>query len=835
MQSSQLTGDRSLLEQLTIDNGVASSGHEARCFHCGKRVPGARLLAEKTDTDKRFCCSGCESVYLLLSQSDLCAYYDLRKIGRDIRSSAQSSFESPEISEGSIEYDFLDTSDFRLESGISSQRPILKFFLSGVHCTACLWLVERLPKICDGVESARLDLGTSILKLELKSGEKFSPACLALQKIGYRPYPVLSGGEAEKIEEQENRSFLYRISVAAVCSGNVMLLSISLYAGATGGFATFFRWLALLVTAPAFLYSARPFYQSAWKSIRGGTLSIDVPVSLALILGYLASAFAVIRGSGEIYLDSLTGLIFLLLSSRYFLKRLQQKRLGASGLMDVLSPSTVNRIDSKTSSETQNPTSVSLKNVRPGDWIQILQNEVVPVDGILMSVSGKGCRLDFSLLTGESAPVLALVHSAVFAGVKNLDGTIVIQATTAARDSRLGKIVAGIELSGRAANKSLTIVDRAARYFVAVTLVLALGVLAWKLGSDPLEGFRRALCLIIVACPCALALATPLALTRSYETAARGGILLKDPEILDALATVKNIYIDKTGTLTEGRPQVVACEMIHPNRPVAPLYSAVYSLESQSRHPIARSLSQHFEDVFGVTLKPVQNFLEKSGSGVSGEVAGHVYQIGRLDNFESTTGVGVYEDGVLQLRITLQDTLRKDSKRAVQSLLKSGYSVHILSGDSEGPVRDIARGLELPMKNVHFGISPEEKARIVSQDKSSVMIGDGANDALALSEARVGIAVQGSLEISLRAADAFASLSGLPPVVRVLEVARETRKLLIRNYSFSLIYNLFGAVLAISGHIGPLFAAFVMPISAATVFISSQVGTKRLRQGGQRP
>lgn len=790
------------------------------CAHCERPVPRARIRAGELAS---FCCEGCRSVRELLQTHGLESYYSQNRESRD-PGFVPGLFEQESLDDFSA----LDSPDFLSEARVAPERPSLDFYLNGVHCTACLWLIEQLPKLEPGVVSARLDLARSTVHLELHPGASFARACRMLCRLGYPPQPILGSRELLELERADDRRMIQRLAVAGACAGNVMLFSAALYSGVDGGLATLFRWLTLAVAVPAFTYAAFPFYRSAWASFTARTISIDVPVVLALVAGFAASAVNAVRGSNEIYLDSLVGLIFLLLGSRYFLRRLQRSQLSASGLLSALSPIRVQRIV---------PASGSSETVRPGDLqvgdlVRIGANEVIPADGEVVSGSG---QIDCSLLTGESEPMAARPGLPVHAGTRNLEGELVIRVMIPSEESRLGRIIRELHRFEGARTPITRAADRLARVFTIGVLVLACAIIAWHWSSDPAEGFRRALSMVIVACPCALALATPLTIGAAIRTAARDGILVKSSEVLEAAAAVRDIFLDKTGTLTSGTPEVVSWKVMarepgaHVSR--AEVESAAYSLEARSRHPIARGMVRFLQNREGVDFREIDGFEELAGIGVRGSLASHRYEICRLHGAEArtTTSIAVLRDGICVAQAELRDRARPDAARFVQKLRDSGYRIHVLSGDCEGAVRMIADELGLTDAEAMSRVSPEGKASLVGATPGAMMVGDGANDVLALARARVGVAVGGGLEISLRAADVTLTRPGLAPVGRFLEIARETRKVLYRNFAFSLVYNAIAATLAVLGIIGPLAAAVIMPASALTIFVSSTLGTSRLR------
>jgi Cu2+-exporting ATPase/Cu+-exporting ATPase len=709
----------------------------------------------------------------------------------------------------------------------------MEFFLEGVHCVACLWLIEKLPEFCEGVQRASLDLGRSVARITLDGAGSFSMVAATLNRIGYKPHPIRKDEEAEQLQKKENRTQLIRLGVAAACTGNIMLMAFSLYGGATGPIGNLFRWISLLLFLPVLCYSAVPFYQSALTALKTKSLSIDVPIVLAILVGFFASVFYLIRGGEPLYFDSLSALVFLLLASRFVLKRIQQGVLSSSHLLHFLAPSLALRIDPLTGEKRE----MRAESLKKGDWIEVSGGEVIPADGIVRKGASS---VNSALLTGESLPQKVNAGDAVFSGTVNEDVVIQIEVSTSGADTRLGKILKEIEMGNQKKAPVATQADQLSRWFVAAVLFLGVGVFLAHLPHSANEGFTRALALIIVTCPCALALATPLAMSVSLHKAARRGLLIKGAETLERLSQVDTVILDKTGTLTEGRFEVLRwIELVHDSSRVK---EAVLALESRSKHPLARALVRHLQRPSTRNSLEVKEFKENLGRGVSGSVDGHFYEIAALkepcpggENFRKRleTRVGVWRDGHLVAQGILGDRLRRDSKKALQKLKTLKLTPFLLSGDRETAVEKVGDLLQIPYDQAFGNACPEMKRDFIHRFPRALMVGDGANDAVALSSAFVGVAVHGSMEVSLRAADVYLSESGVMPVVELIEVARETMRVIRRNFTFSLFYNTAGCLAAILGWVNPLFAAVLMPASSLTVFGSSLLGTRKLRAFGR--
>lgn len=796
------------------------------CTHCGNALTAESTLRIDA-VSPAFCCAGCETVYAILSSRGLGRYYEIKEACELIRKPrpVRVSHES---------FAYLDDPEFQklyLMPSLEDGRKTVELYLEGVHCVACLWLVEKLPELVSGVESAQLDIGRSIARLTLTPDAKLAPIAAELDRLGYRPHIIRHDEEAAALLKRENRTWLTRIGVAATCAGNIMLMAVPLYAGADGYAGQLFRWVSLALFVPTLFYSSVPFFRSAWSSLRTRSISIDVPIVLAIVFGGIISAINVVRGSEHIYFDSLSALVFLLLSSRYVLRRIQQSALGSSHLLNFLAPSRARRFDP----ELRELKEVPVHTLKADDVIEVQTGEIFPADGLVATPGGG--FVSNALLTGEAVPTPVREDDLVYSGTENQGEPLQIKITATGLQTRIGEILRQAEEASRTKARIVDVTDRASRWFLAgvvISAILLFVVVYSYTGVD--EALNRALALMIVTCPCALALATPLALSISLSRAARAGILIKSANALEKLSTVKTVFLDKTGTLTEGRFDVLDWrdipELRNPNDRLA-----AWALERQSRHPIAKALVRHLgSEARKPALCPeISDFQETLGLGVSGTVFGHHYGLKTLpqrDGFSSplATYIGLYRDGSLIACITLGDRMRSDSVPALNRIRSLGLEPIVLSGDNQTVVNEVASRLAIAKERAFSEFSPEQKREAVAGRKDCLMVGDGANDAVALSAAYVSAAVHGSVELSLRTADIYVASPGVSTLAHLLEMSKETMRTIHRNLIFSLFYNLLGAIGAIFGWMNPLFAAILMPLSALTVFLSSKWGTSALRQ-----
>jgi Cu2+-exporting ATPase/Cu+-exporting ATPase len=533
---------------------------------------------------------------------------------------------------------------------------------------------------------------------------------------------------------------------------------------------------------------------------------------MALIIGGIMGVFNLVRGVPENYFDSLTTLVFLLLLSRFFLQKVQEMSLTSQDLhFFYLNENVLRAVDGNGESFEE----VHPSLLKRDDLIKIRANEFVPADGLVI---GGESHMNNSLLTGESFPVAVQVGQHVFSGTQNLGEDLLVRVEMVQKQTRLGKILKSVEDGWFQRSKIVTLTNRVSKYFTIVVCLLSLGLFFYLWQFDNLAvAFERSITLLIVTCPCALALAVPLTFTRALSLASRHGIIIKSDEVIENLSLDENIFLDKTGTITHGKLELSEFKLL--KQPAFPISDIIYLLEQRSTHPVATVLKEFAHNNLTPGLS-VSKFKETFGVGVSGMISNHYYEIKRE---------GIFEDHTLIATFSICDTIRDDSKLVLSRIMSGVKSVQVLSGDKNETVQEIANAVNLPLDMAHGNLKPEEKSILVRNSTHSMMVGDGANDAIALSHATVGVAVYGAVDISLRAADVYLSTPGLAPLEKLLDLSRETMKVVRRNLVLSLLYNSVSVAAVFMGLISPLVAAVIMPLSSLTVLGSTILGTKKSR------
>lgn len=791
-----------------------------KCTHCGLEVPEGLV---EPGTERQFCCSGCRFAFELIHQHGLDEYYDLR---------SRIEASSRPVTSASRQYSEYDDSTFselyvgRSASGLSST----ELYLEGVHCAACVWLVEKLPNVLEGVTEARLDYSRSVLRVAWE-GEAVPLSEIArfLHSIGYPSHPY-RGVAAHELARREDRRMLLRIGVAGLIAGNTMLLAFALYGGHFHGiaeeFKDLFHWISLGLSLPAVLWCASPFFKGAIGALKTRTLHMDLPIVIGILAAWLQSGVTTATGRGEVYFDTLTALVFFLLAGRYLQRRQQRAASSATELLFALTPSTARRVDATTTVEV--PTAALVV----GDLVSIRAGDTVPADGTV--VEGESA-VDRSLLTGESRPEAVSEGDEICAGSVVQGASLVVRVEASGEATRIGRLMSLLEQESQRRAPIVLLADRVSGWFVAAVLTLALLTFVAWLSIDPQRAVANAVALLIVSCPCALALATPLAVSSAIGQAAQAGILVKGGEALELLARPGRMILDKTGTLTRGQ---VALVQWHGDPSVK---NPVAALESHSSHPVALAITSAIEFDPSVVVEHPE---EVRGAGISGRVNGEELVIASPSHASRLHGafppeieqaieacvngeltpVVVIRDGSAVAVAGLGDAIREEALEILEDMRTRGWAVELLSGDDPRVADAVAKHLRIPPQNAHGAISPEEKVQAVrnaSEQGTAIMVGDGVNDAAALAAASVGIAVAGGTEAAATAADVSMRESGLEPVARLLEGAERTRHVILRNFALSLAYNVVAVGLAVTGHMQPLLAAILMPISSLTVVVSS--------------
>lgn len=789
------------------------------CYHCGNPVPeGAPWRINIDDTSKPLCCPGCEAVAHAIVDGGLESYYRYRTEmpeRPDERQAAkaetwsvfddpglQAQFVHPEGDEGQV-------------------RATLA--IDGITCAACAWLIEHRLNALEGVASSAVNLTHHRLRVSWDpKAIKLSQLLAELAAIGYDAQPY-EPDQAQTRLQHEERMNVRRLIVAAVGMMQVMMFSIPIYVSGPGelseDFYALFHWLSFALATPVVFFSAQPFFRNALRDLRTGVLGMDVPVSLAIGGAYLASSYAVLFNVGDVYFDSVAMFTFFLLFGRYVEGR-ARRRSGHSGnaLSGVLPVSAI-RLEAD-GSERILPAS----ELKEGDRVLIKPGHGVPADGIIEDGESS---LDESMLTGEYLPVTRRVGESVVGGSQNMENPLTIKVTHAGNSARVAGIV---DLTDRAFASRPRLAQMAARmahlFVLRLLIVTACVTVAWWF-IDPSRVLWVLLSVLVVTCPCALALATPTALTAGHGQLRQRGVLITRADAIESLSNVTRVIFDKTGTLTRGEMQLTQTHPITQPNTHAPLseeqaQAIAAALEAHSEHPIARAF-RPFRDA---TLQ-ARNLKSVTGSGLEGTLDGATWRLGKPD-FATTSALAppgngqwllLSENSTPRAWFKLHDGIREDAAQTVAALQARGLEVELLSGDTQEAVESLAE--QLNITTWHAGKSPEGKLARLRELQASgervVMIGDGINDVPVLAGADVAIAMNGATDLARTRADAILLSPRLMRIFEAIDISCATRRIMRQNMMWSVCYNFSALPLAAMGLIPPWLAAIGMSLSSLIV------------------
>jgi len=817
--------------------GVNVANVDVACSHCSLPVPAG--LVEQGATEQ-FCCSACRTAYAAIHSCGLERFYDY------VKNDTTGLGQAKGIGGAYEEYDdavFEQLYCTRDGSGVVRTELLLE----GVHCAACVWLLERLPRVVPGVMEARLDFGRAQLHIAWRDGAvKLSEIARFVDRLGYPSHPMRER-TARDHWRREDRAALMRIGIAGALFGNTMLIAFALYGGMFNGmdaaFATYLRGVSGVLAGASVLWPGSVFLRGAIASVRMRTLHMDVPIAIALLIGLVHGVTNTVRGTGEVYFDTLTTLVFLLLIGRWIQQRQQRRASDAVELLYSLTPTTARIVDG------HERRSVPVEALRPGDLIEVLPGESLPVDG---RVQRGATSVNQALLTGESRPMDVGEGDDVVAGSVNMASPIVVAVRATGRETRVGKLMALVEEHARRRAPIVRMADRISVWFVGVVLTTAVVTFAAWAPSGVGSAVEHAVSLLIITCPCALGLATPLAVVVAIGRAARRGILVKGGDALEALARKGTIVFDKTGTLTSGKLRVVE---YHGDEEIR---ASIAAAECRSAHPVAVALGTGLASEGEVQAIGAVEITHSLGGGIEAQFPSMVLTIGssrfvraRCGNTWWTpelqrtaddaanrglTPVVVARDGVLTAVAVLGDEPRPEARKMIEELRHLGWRLMLLSGDDARVVKAVGASLGIADEDSIGGATPEEKVQQVREmavKGAVVMVGDGVNDAAALAAATVGVAVSGGAEAAMSASDVYLSASGVSSVAELIRGARRTTAAIRRNLIVSLAYNVVFGALAMAGLVNPLVAAVLMPLSGISVVVMS-FRTRAFREAARK-
>jgi len=793
------------------------------CYHCGLPVEQEnQFTAVINDEKHQFCCFACQTVCQTIYQSGLESFYQKTPEGESIAPPPEQLNDATSFDSDEVQADYVDA--------LADTRTI-NLLVEGIHCAACIWLIEQTLSKHEAVIKAEANLTSKQLRLSWNNASApLSELLKQLALVGYKAVPF-DPETAEGALAKRHRGMLYRMAFAGFSMMNLMWISIALYSGANSGeFRNWFHWIGFIIATPTLAYSGYPFFKSAWAGIRRGYLTMDLPIAIGASVTFLYSTYITVTDSvaGEVYFDTVVNFLFVILVGRYLEAISKREALSSTTRLLELQPKLATVIEGETAKV------IPVRNVGIGSFVLVKPGEKIPVDGIV--VAGQS-DVDESMLTGETVPVLKNINTQVVAGSINGEGAITIRAEHVLRNTALAKIIDLMEQAQASKAPIQALTDRIVPWFVLITLSLATATFLYWYQIDFDVALLAATSVLIITCPCALGLATPMSVAVSSGVGAQLGILIKQGLALETLSKVTHFVFDKTGTLTYGELRLVAIfsNSHYQNERVVQLAASV---EQQSEHPVAKAIVNYALDK-KLKLIGLEEFISFPGEGVQASIDSQLVRVGTaawvnkqnisLDKAlllqaeqqekKGVTCVFVLIDNELAGLLGFSDCLREDATEVIKQLQQDQIGITVLSGDKKtvvetitAPFGDVARQSE---------VLPKDKSDVVKQLQQQgevvAMVGDGINDSPALVQADVSLAMASGTDVSIESADIVLSHQSFKNVIKARRLASATLHTIKQNIMLSFLYNIIMIPLAMLSLVNPLVAALTMPLSSLLV------------------
>ncbi|MES2519949.1 MAG: heavy metal translocating P-type ATPase metal-binding domain-containing protein [Bacteroidota bacterium] len=777
------------------------------CFHCGIECPDEHIHID----EKYFCCNGCKTVYQILEENNLCQYYDLEKMSGNSPQIGRFEFLDNPV----IAHDLLDFQNDNISK--------ITFYIPTIHCSSCLYLLENLYRLHPAIERSQVDFLKKQVSVTFQHKEiSFRQVAELLTSLGYEPMMSLSDVVKEK-QKPTYRKLLTQLGVAGFCAGNIMLFSFPEYLGLQDEtYKTLFGYLNIVLAIPVVFYSASGYFESVYKSLRKGIINIDFPILLSILVAFTRGIYEVIFNNGAGYFDSLTGLIFFLLIGKWF----QQKTYNfLSFERDYKSyfPLAVTRL------LLGKEASVSISDLKKGDKILVRNGELIPADSMLYKGNA---QIDYSFVTGESASEQKHLGDFLYAGGRQVGGTLEMEVLKEVSQSYLTQLWNNDTFQKEQESRIKTFSNAVGKYFTFGVLTLAFSVALYWYLQDSSKMLNAFTAILIIACPCTLSLSYPFALGNGLRLLSKQHFYLKNGEVIEQMANCDTIVFDKTGTLTtaEGSKPI-----FHGKRQLSIFEeSMVGSLVRNSSHPIAQKIKSLLNQDEYLTI---ENFKEITGKGITGDFDGLSLKLGSgglVNCSEEMANPPIIGTSVAHLSINehylgyfaMPNYYREGIESTIQKL-SAKYKTYLLSGDNEAERPHLEKYFG-SKENLYFSCSPQDKLTFIkklqNEGKKVIMIGDGLNDAGALKQADVGIAVTDDTLNFTPMSDAILRAEQLHNLPKYLNYSDFGLKLIQFSYAFSLMYNCIGLTFAIQGTLSPVVAAILMPVNSITLVGIASLG-----------
>lgn len=770
------------------------------CFHCGLDCNNDQFKLE----GKLFCCNGCKTVYEILNQNELGCYYDFEKNPGTIPTEIKEKYnylDNKEIAEKLLEFN-------------DDEISVVNFYIPSMHCSSCIWVLENLSKLHKGIVISTVNFPKKEIRITFKNIKiSLKDVVKLITSIGYEPYISLE--DAKNGKQKSNKKLIYQIAIAGFAFGNVMLLSFPEYFQDNEfwleQYKPLFRFLMFIFSVPVVFYAARDYFISAYKGLKNKILNIDVPIAIGISVLFIRSTIEITFDLGQGFFDSLTGLVFFLLIGKIFQKQ-TYNYLSFERDYKSYFPIAVTKLNQDKSEE-----NIEVYKIKKGDRLLIRNEELIPVDSILIKGNA---NIDYSFVTGESVPVSKKSGDKLFAGGKQLSGAIEIDVLQTIQQSYLTQLWSNVAFK-ESEYSIKTLIDKISKYFTFAILVIALIAGIFWFFYDKSMVFNVFTAVLIIACPCALALSSPFAFGNILRIFGRRHFYLKNANGIEELSKIDTIIFDKTGTITTNKETNIIYEGDSLTKVEE---QEIRNLIRYSNHPLNRMLYQFLPT--SKELK-VTNFKEFLGKGIEGKIKNNYYKLGAASflNVEkkevNETNIYVSINEKLKGRFIFKNSYRKGLDTVFTNFSKK-YKLIILSGDNEGE-KDYLENI-LP-KNTKFSFNqkPEDKLEFIKQlqskNKNVLMIGDGLNDAGALAQSNFGIAISENTNVFSPACDAILDAKMFENLPNFLLQTKKTINIIKASFVLSLLYNIIGMYFAITGQLSPIIAAILMPLSSITIVI----------------
>lgn len=802
------------------------------CFHCGLPVPSGSLYLVKINSNEEpMCCLGCKSVAEAIVEGGLTNFYEHR---------TKNSSKPADLIPAELKVYDNDKLQTHFVQCVDTNLREASLILEGIVCAACVWLNERHIKSLEGVLDFRVNYSTHRASLKWDNKLiKLSEVLKAITDIGYNAHPF-DPNRLEAVNKKEKSAALRRIALAGVGMMQVMMPAIAIYVGENSDMSDsmrhFLRWISLIITTPVVLYSSRVFFISAWRDLKRGTFGMDVPVSLAVGSAYLASVWATLTNTGEIYFDSVVMFTFFLLLGRFLEMGARHKAGQVADELIRLLPDTAIKLELQSDGSTTQ-TVITASELSIGDTVLIRPGETIPADGLVT----KGVSsINESLITGESLPLRKERGDRLIGGTVNTESPLEMKVDTLGDSTTLSAIIRLLDRAQSEKPDLAKLADKGAGLFVLILLGIAIAVFVGWWFIDPSRAFWVALSVLVITCPCALSLATPAALTAATGNLTEQGILTTRGHALETLSKITHVIFDKTGTLTHGRMKVVDVQPLSNIVKTSEIRNIAAGLERASEHPLAQALIKAsvnptlFTDLRSESGRGIEGIQSNSGylyrigtkRFVSEIVGDNIDEINHEDSLSSTGGyTSIYlgnEKEWLSV-IRFEDEIKQEAKLTIESLDSMGINVSLLSGDNKHAVNSIAN--KLGINHVQAELLPEDKLAAVqvlqAQGHIVAMIGDGVNDAPVLAAANVSIAMGNGSQLAQASSDMVLLAENLSLIPLAINLSKRMQGIIYQNFSWAIIYNVVAIPIAAMGWISPWMAAVGMSMSSLAVVLNA--------------